>query len=294
MVPRQEVGVGMRIIIGGRYGVWLAVALGFLGWGCGEPAPAGSLAVAPRAFRLAHAESAKVRLIWTPSRRLTESTAIPTVFVHLIHPTAKTVRTFDHRLPGESWEPGVPISYEVEISDSGLAEPLPVGTYRLAVGLYDEASGYRWPLLADGEDLDRRAYAVGTVEVGSPRVADRFQFTGAWRAAEAGTTKQIVAWRWLQAGGTIRTYAAGGTVQLRFRLGELPESAVGLGADSVAIDGDCLLAPGAVEGSGAVETSLPLRQGSQDEPCSIRLRPEAGGSGAWARLDGIDWRPPVG
>jgi hypothetical protein len=284
----------MGIVTGRSRGAWLALTVGILGSACGKPEPAGSLAITPTAFRLAHAESTKVRLTWTPSRRLTEKTASPTVFVHLIHPTAKTVRTFDHRLPGGQWEPDVPITYELEIAESGLAEPLPEGSYGLAIGLYDEASGYRWPLLADGEDADRRAYRVATVEVAGPRVPDRFQFTGAWRAVEPGTTKQIVAWRWLQSGGTVRTYAAGGTVQLRFQLGSLPENAGGAAATSVALDGDCLLSPAIVEGPGAVERSLPVRQGSPGEPCSIHLHPEAGGAGAWARLDGIDWRPPAG
>jgi hypothetical protein len=272
-------------------GAGCALVLAVLG--CADPGPAGSLEVTPTAFRLAHAESVRLRLTWTPSRRLVENTAIPTVFVHLVHPTAKTVRTFDHRLPG-NWEPGAPITYEIDIAQSALAEPLPEGTYRLAVGLYDESSGYRWPLVAGGEDVDRRAYAVATVEVAPPRVPERFHFSGGWRAVEAGTTKQIVAWRWLQAGGTVQTYATGGTAQLRFQLGELPENAAGVAATSVAIDGDCLLAPATVEGSGAVEVSLPLRDQSQKQPCSIRLLPQAGGAGAWARLDGIDWRPPAG
>ena len=284
----------MRILMGRSRGAWLALTIMILGSACATPEPAGSLAVTPTAFRLAHAESAKVRLTWTPSRRLTEKTAIPTVFVHLVHPTAKTVRTFDHRLPGGSWEPDVPISYEMDIAESGLGDPLPEGTYKLAIGLYDEASGYRWPLLAGGEDDDRRAYPVATVEVAPSRVPDRFQFTGAWRAAERGTTKQIVAWRWLQSGGTVQTYAAGGTVQLRFQLGTVPENAGGTAATSVAIDGDCLLSPAVLEGPGAIESSLPVRQGLPGETCSIHLRPEAGDAGAWARLDGIAWRPPAG
>jgi len=283
----------MTICSGRRRGVWFALALGILGSSCADPEPAGSLGVTPTAFRLAHGESVTVRLTWTPSRRLTESQAAPTAFVHLLQATRTAVRTFDHRLPG-SWEPGTPLTYELDIAQSALAEPLPEGNYRLAVGLYDEASGYRWPLVTEGEDLDRHAYAVATVEVVPPQVAERFQFTGGWREVEAGITKQIVAWRWLQAGGTVRTHAAGGALTLRFRLGELPENAAGNPASSLAIDGDCLLAPAAVEGSGPLEVSLPLRHGSPDEPCSLRLRPQGAGGGNWARLDSIAWRPPAG
>jgi hypothetical protein len=262
-------------------GAWCALAFGL--WGCADPGPAGSLEVTPTALRLTHAESARLRLTWTPSRRLVENTAMPTVFVHLVHPTAKTVRTFDHRFPG-SWEPGTPVTYDIDIAESALAEPLPEGTYRLAVGLYDRPS-YRWPLVAGGEDLDRRITPPGVAPPGAG--------LGRVAAVEAGG-KQTVASRWLQAGGTVRTYAAGGAAQLRFQLGGLPENAAGVAATSVAIDGDCLLTPATVEGSGAVEVSLPLRGGSQDESCSIRLLPQAGGAGAWARLDGIDWRPPAG
>jgi hypothetical protein len=284
----------MTTLSGRSWGAWVALTVGILASACAAPPPAGSLAVTPTAFRLAHAESAGVRLTWTPSRRLTEKTAIPTVFVHLIHPTAGTVRTFDHRLPGGRWEPDLPVNDQLDIALSGLAEPLPEGTYKLAVGLYDEASGYRWPLLAEGEDLGRRAYGVATLEVALSPVPDRFRFSGDWRAVEPGTTMQIVAWRWLQSGGEIQTYAAGGTVQLHFQMGILPENAAGAPATSVAIDGDCLLAPALLAGRGAVDASLPLRQGSQGERCTIRLLAGSSDAGPWVRLDGIDWRPPAG
>jgi len=271
--------------------MWGVAAAGILAWGCADRAPAGSVAVTPAAFRLANAESMPIRLTWTPSRPLTETREAPIVFVHLIHPTDKVVRTFDHPLPG-SWQPGAPLSYEIDIALSGLGNPLPAGSYQLAVGLYDPASGYRWPLLTDGADLDRHAYAAAAVEVAPPRDDERFTFEGGWGEVAPGTTKQIVASRWLQAGGAIETYAAGGTLLLWLRLGDLPAGAAGVGARSLAIDGNCLRAPVAIEAPGSSQVTLRLEPGPTDEPCSLHLRPSAGGAGAWARLDGIAWQAP--
>jgi len=72
------------------------------------------------------------------------------------------LRTFDHPLP-KPWTPGTPIVDDFNVYQSGLGEPLPAGSFRLTVGLFDTA-GHRWALDGLGPSIARSEYAGATVE----------------------------------------------------------------------------------------------------------------------------------
>ena len=151
--------------------------------GCGGPETSGRAQVAPAQLTLGYGQSQPLRLTFQPLFELDKVHGTPTVFVHLLHPTEKLVRTFDHALPGP-WVPGQEQSYEIDLYQSALAEPLPAGSYRLSIGLYDDEYGYRWMLDTGGEELGRREYVVGGVQVPEQGSHPRFAFSGGWRPAE--------------------------------------------------------------------------------------------------------------
>ncbi|WP_448594858.1 ArnT family glycosyltransferase [Thermoflexus hugenholtzii] len=75
------------------------------------------------------------------------------VFVHIGDPD-QPPRLQQDRLPRDGWLPNDPNEEEVEISDRyGFVLALPPGVYRVRIGLYDEASGKRWPS-ESGEAID--------------------------------------------------------------------------------------------------------------------------------------------
>src|SRR5688572_5137989 len=134
--------------------------------GCrGRAEPVASLAVAPKDVSLPAGHVAGWKLTWNPKAPLGDVEGKPRVFVHLLS-SRNLLRTFDHLL-AEEWVPGRAQSYEIELYQSALAEPLPAGAYEVTAGLYDDVSGERWPLDSAGDEVGKREYRVATVVVPS-------------------------------------------------------------------------------------------------------------------------------
>src|SRR5262249_28285507 len=68
------------------------------------------------------------------------------LFAHLLGPDGRRVAQVDLPLASRAWRAG-----RYQASELPLSIPLdaPPGVYRLAIGLYDPASGERLPLAAD-------------------------------------------------------------------------------------------------------------------------------------------------
>ncbi len=183
---------------------------------CSDAEPVGRLQVSPATTRLGFPEARSLRLTFEPLRELDKTHGPPTVFLHLLHPVRKTVRTFDHVLP-EPWTPGVVQSYEIDLYQSALTEPLPAGTYQLGVGLYDQTYGYRWPLETSGKEVDRREYAVATVEIREPADRPAFEFLGTWYPPEQLDQQQIPVRRCLAGPASLEVTQAPTPTTLRLR-----------------------------------------------------------------------------
>jgi hypothetical protein len=104
-----------------------------------------------------------VRLRWHAAAALPPNVA---AFVHLEDPDGHLVATADSDpagLPSALWRAGDDFVSEHDLSLAGL----PIGTYRLRVGLYDRASGARLPAYGrDGARWPEDAAGLGTVTVG--------------------------------------------------------------------------------------------------------------------------------
>lgn len=104
----------------------------------------------------------RARLAW----RVTGETAAPlAAFVHVYDAAGALVAQSDGPpggglAPQALWRPGDGLADErvIELGD------LPPGTYTLAVGVYDAASGARLPATAGGRPLTDDVYRAGTLE----------------------------------------------------------------------------------------------------------------------------------
>lgn len=204
-----------------------ALALCLAGCG-GEEEPVARLAVEPRQVRLPYPQVADMRLHWEPATDLgRQGAGGPYVFVHLLDAPGEIVRTFDHAMP-EPWREGIPATYRFELYQSALGPPLPPGTYRLTLGLYDGRSRKRWPLAAPGPDLGRHEYHVADVEVPPVRPGGvRFSFSPEWTPSEAGGDRQILGRRWLASRrGTLRATGLEGPGTL-WTMVRIPAAAAG-------------------------------------------------------------------
>lgn len=161
--------------------------------GCAKKTPVGKVEVEPRLVTLPFSQVRTVRLTWTPSAPLGEEN--PTVFVHLLDGKRKVLRTFDHPLPGR-WREGEPVTDDVRLYQSALADPLPPGKYRVTLGLYGK-DGKRWPLDGLGDSVSRDEYNGFEVEVPNQNPQPRFAFAPTWMDVEQGGDRQVLARRWL-------------------------------------------------------------------------------------------------
>ena len=245
----------------------------------------------PAAVRLAYPQSLPLKLDWQPARVLDRQHGRPVAFVHLTLPSEKknvVLRTFDHPLP-KAWSAGQPQSYEIEIYQSALSEPVPPGHYVLSLGLYDGDWGYRWPLQTAGQEVAKREYQIATVEVTGPDpTAPVFQFAGAWQPLEKVPTKQVLDQRCFTAAASVAVEAtAPGTVRL---LVSTPPH----GPSQVRVTSSC-----AVGWSETVGPEIRKWVGADVGAgrCEIRLEPAApssaasAGAPAGACLEVLAWRP---
>lgn len=148
---------------------------------------------------LVFASSLRVPVEWNLLRQIDAPGASPFLFVHLHDTGRDPLRTFDREMPGDSAE----IDH-VEIWQSALTEPLPVGSYRLTSGLYDVATGQRWRLDTGGTEIDDGEYEIAVIEVESTaRKTPELVFEGDWLAPDEGQLHNPGR-RWMGEVGSIR------------------------------------------------------------------------------------------
>ena len=87
------------------------------------------------------------------------------IFVHLLDAAGNTVAQRDAppwqgRFPTSSWRPGTVV---VDINDVPLPAGLPAGTYTIALGMFDPASGAHPPIALAGRPADAIPAAQVTI-----------------------------------------------------------------------------------------------------------------------------------
>lgn len=274
---RQSPGIALLLLCGPLFAV-----------GCGgAPEPVARLTAQPTTLKLGFPETRTVRFSWEPLAALAPQKGAagrPVVFVHLLDGEGEVVRTFDHPFP-ETWQPGKPVSYDVEIYQSALAPPLPPGPYRLTIGLYGAQSGERWPLEVAGgrEPLPRSEYPLADVAIEGAGASPRFVFSPAWLPVEPGGDRQLLALRWLGAdAGAIRAEGvrSAGTLLLALRIpagdgaGEsLQLAAPAASVPSVLVSATCGGMESELSGPGPHRVEIPVSEPPADGVCEIRLQP---------------------
>lgn len=216
----------------------------------GDEAAVARLQVEPKTVRLGYPEVQTARFSWTPAAPLGDGAA-PTVFVHLLDDRDTVVRTFDHPYP-QPWREGVPVEYDVKLYQSALGDPLPAGTYRLTVGLYNQ-EGERWALEGLGKDLGRNEYVASEVQVPAGNTGPRFAFSKNWLPKEPGGDRQILGRRWMAERSAIRVQemSGPGTVWMVLRIPEVS------GGEKLVLQGDSKIPSLLIGGScGTVETNI--------------------------------------
>jgi hypothetical protein len=239
---------------------------------------------------LSHPAVAPLRFRWNPTAPLGRVAGKPRVFVHVLDGGRRLLRTFDHPLP-ETWTPGRPLDYEIELYQSAIAEPLAAGAYEITVGLYDDGAKKRWPLQVDGEEVGRQEYRLATlVAPAAPAPAPTFEFSGAWRAVEPGSSKQVVARRCLDGEGRIAVGAlpSAGTVRVA-------ASILASGGPAVSrwtVSASCSTQEVSVTGTDLTWVAVPLAP-AEGPACELRFLPSvsAGGMSQPLCLEVLAWRP---
>jgi len=265
--------------------------------GCrGRAEPVASLSVEPKDVSLPAGRAAGLKLTWNPKAPLDNLQGKPRVFVHLLASGRSLLRTFDHPL-AEEWTPWRAQSYEIELYQSALAEPLPAGAYELTAGLYDDASGERWTLDSGDDEVGRREYRVATVVVAAAQArSPTYDFAGGWLPAEPGGSKQVITRRCARGEATIavRQAASSGTVVLGSRVPKLSSGGWG---GAVEVTASCAAERGQVNGPELQWTRIPIASSSAEPACEIRFRPVPPVAGANERsvcLEVLAWRPAGG
>jgi len=211
---------------------------------CSKPVPVAQVEVNPPLAQLPFSQIQTVRLTWTPSGSIGDEK--PTVFVHVLDAKQKVARTFDHPFP-QRWREGAPVSYDLKLYQSAMAQPLAPGKYQVTLGLYGK-NGKRWPLSGLGDAVGRDEYNAFQVQVPNADSRPRFAFSPNWMDVEPGGDRQVLARRWLVDRGAIRLVDqhAPGTVWMVVQIppASLPDYRVvldeGASAPSVMIRGNCL------------------------------------------------------
>ncbi len=261
--------------------------------GCrGRQEPVASLSVAPKDVTLPAGRVSGMKLTWNPKSPLDNLQGKPRVFVHLLASGRNLVRTFDHPL-AEEWTPSKAQSYEIELYQSALAEPLPAGAYELTAGLYDDASGERWAL-DSGDAVGKREYRVATVVVraaegGTPT----YDFTGGWLDAEPGGSKQVITRRCARGEAmiTVRRVGSPGTIVLG---SSVPKLASGSWGGAVDVTASCAAERAQVNGPEIQWARVPVAPSASEPACEIRFTPvppAAGGNERSFCLEVLAWRP---
>lgn len=272
----------------------LLFAIGLAAAGCrGRAEPVAALSVEPKDVSLPAGSTAGLKLTWNPKAPLDDLQGKPRVFVHLLASGRNLLRTFDHPL-AEEWTPWRAQSYEIDLYQSALADPLPAGAYELTVGLYDDSSGERWALESGGDEVGRREYRVASVVVPATQAGTpTYDFAGGWMPAEPGGTKQVITRRCARGEATIavRGVASTGAVVLG---ANVPKLASGGWGGAVDVTASCAPDRGQVNGPEIQWTRIPVAPSSAEPACEIRFAPvppAAGGNERSVCLEVLAWRP---
>lgn len=242
---------------------------------CSKPAPVAQVEVNPPLLQLPFSQVQTVHLTWTPSGPIGDEK--PTVFVHLLDSKQKVERTFDHPFP-QRWREGAPVSYDLKLYQSALAQPLAPGKYQVTLGLYGK-NGKRWPLSGLGDPVGRDEYKAFQVQVPNADSHPRFVFSPNWMDVEPGGDRQVVARRWLVDRGTIRLVdqRAPGTVWM---VVQIPPTSLtdyrmvldeGASTPSVTIRGSCGCPETSITGPGLHEVELSLDAPAPGDFCNLVL-----------------------
>jgi hypothetical protein len=269
---------------------------------CSKPVPVAQVEVNPPLAQLPFSQIQTVRLTWTPSGSIGDEK--PTVFVHVLDAKQKVARTFDHPFP-QRWREGAPVSYDLKLYQSAMAQPLAPGKYQVTLGLYGK-NGKRWPLSGLGDAVGRDEYNAFQVQVPNADSRPRFAFSPNWMDVEPGGDRQVLARRWLVDRGAIRLVDqhAPGTVWMVVQIppASLPDYRVvldeGASAPSVMIRGNCGCPDTSITGSGLHEVELNLDAPAPGDFChlllsaSFSLEPlNPTGKRRSASLENIAWEP---
>lgn len=265
--------------------------------GCREKAePVASLSVEPKDVQLPAGQAAGWKLAWNPKTPLDNVQGKPRVFVHVLASGRNLLRTFDHPL-AEEWTPFKGQSYEIDLYQSALAEPLPAGAYEVTAGLYDDVSGERWAIETAGDEVGKREYRVATVVVPSAESGTpTYEFGGGWLDPEPGGTKQVITRRCSRGEATIAVRGVGspGTVVLG---SSVPKLASGSWGGAVDVTSSCSAERAQVNGPELQWTRVPVAPAPAEPACEIRFTPAppvAGGNERSLCLEVLAWRPAGG
>lgn len=254
----------------------VVIAVAVLSASCAQPPepPVAELLLAATDVPLIYAASTSLPVDWKPLRDLDPSDASPFLFVHLLDRDGRILRTYDRPAPAQLTGRDT-----IEIWQTLLTEPLPVGRYRLTIGLYDTASGRRWRLETGGVEIDEGKYEIARVEVASTRrETPSLIFEGEWLEADVGQ-KHNPGRRWMGERGTIRVFRTDGWSELVLSLAtiELPADqypltyARGASTPELVIRNGCDSdAETRLDGYGVWTVALKL---NADDPCVITLDP---------------------
>lgn len=259
---------------------------------CREKAePVASLSVEPTDVRLPAGRAAGWKLAWNPKAPLENREGKPRVFVHVLA-SRNLLRTFDHPL-AEEWTPFKAQSYEIDLYQSSLAEPLPAGAYEVTAGLYDDVSGERWPLEAAGDEVGKREYRVATLvvpaaEAGTPA----YDFTGGWLDPEPGGSRQVLVRQCARGEATIavRGVTSPGTLVLA---SSVPKLASGAWGGAVAVTASCSADRAEIKGPELQWTRIPIAPSAAEPACEVRfvpVPPVSGGNERSICLEVLAWR----
>jgi hypothetical protein len=122
------------------------------------------------------------------------------VFVHVIEPDGEKLWQDDHQpaIPTSQWKPGQTVEYTRTVFVPNYPY---IGDANIRMGLYNASNGKRLPLGA--QDLGRREYLVGKINL-LPQSENIFLiFKGGWHSTEVDPNNVASEWQWTAGNATV-------------------------------------------------------------------------------------------
>lgn len=123
-----------------------------------------------------------------------------TVFVHVLDPDSEQLWTDDHQppVPTSTWTPGQRVEYSRTIFVPNYPY---IGPATIRLGLYNPTTNKR--LVLSGEEISRREYAVGKLQL-LPQSENIFLiFKEGWHPAEVSASDPNIEWQWTKKSATV-------------------------------------------------------------------------------------------